>query len=197
MQAVTGERERISADELRRLQRELVGTLAGDVFEIGAGTGANLAALSPAVRWTGSEPDARRRGQLHRASARPVLDARAEALPVGDASQDVILATFVFCSVDDVDRALGEAHRVLRADGRLVFVEHVAAPRGSMLRRVQSAITPLSRRLSHNCHYDRDPVSATPGRGFSVTRLERYAVASGIPGLWLPVDLFEGVVAGR
>ncbi len=114
---------------------------------------------------------------------------------MADASLDALLATFVFCSVDDVDRALAEAQRVLRPGGRLVCVEHVAAPRGSALRRVQSFVTPMTRRLSHNCHYDRDPVPAARDHGFSTLRWERYAVQSGIPGLRLPVDLFDGVRA--
>ena len=38
----------------------------------------------------------------------------------------------VLCSVPDVPVALAEAARVLRSGGRLLYVEHVAAPPGGL-----------------------------------------------------------------
>jgi ubiquinone/menaquinone biosynthesis C-methylase UbiE len=54
-----------------------------------------------------------------------VRQASAEALPLEDASFDTVVSTLVLCSVDDLDRALAEIHRVLRPGGQLIFVEHV------------------------------------------------------------------------
>ncbi len=44
------------------------------------------------------------------------------------------LGVQVLCSVPDVSVALAEAARVLRPGGRLLYVEHVAAPPDSLLR---------------------------------------------------------------
>lgn len=45
--------------------------------------------------------------------------------------------TMVLCSVRDVAASLREARRVLRPGGKLLFIEHVAAPAGSPLRTMQ------------------------------------------------------------
>lgn len=50
-------------------------------------------------------------------------DGDATALPFADASFDAIVSTQVFEYVDDVDRAIAEAHRVLRDGGRLLVVD--------------------------------------------------------------------------
>jgi ubiquinone/menaquinone biosynthesis C-methylase UbiE len=47
----------------------------------------------------------------------------ATALPFADASFDKAVSTQVFEYVDDVDRALAEAHRVLRSGGRLLVLD--------------------------------------------------------------------------
>ena len=43
----------------------------------------------------------------------------------------------VLCSVRDVAASLREARRVLRPGGKLLLIEHVAAPAGSPLRAMQ------------------------------------------------------------
>lgn len=43
----------------------------------------------------------------------------------------------VLCSVRDVSASLREARRVLRPGGKLLFIEHVAAPAGTPLRVMQ------------------------------------------------------------
>ncbi|KAI3729203.1 hypothetical protein L6452_17856 [Arctium lappa] len=42
------------------------------------------------------------------------IHAVAEALPVGDASMDVVVGTLVLCSVKDVNKTLQEVKRVLK-----------------------------------------------------------------------------------
>jgi ubiquinone/menaquinone biosynthesis C-methylase UbiE len=44
-----------------------------------------------------------------------------------------LTATMVMCSVRDMNASLAEVRRVLRPGGHFVFIEHVAAPRGSAL----------------------------------------------------------------
>jgi ubiquinone/menaquinone biosynthesis C-methylase UbiE len=43
----------------------------------------------------------------------------------------------VLCSVRDVAASLREARRVLRPGGKLLLIEHVAAPAGTPLRAMQ------------------------------------------------------------
>lgn len=67
---------------------------------------------------------ARRRVQRLGARARlEVADVQAMAYP--DASFDVVVATFLFCSVPDPRLGLQEVRRVLRPGGQLLLLEHV------------------------------------------------------------------------
>ena len=120
--------------EAAGLQRERVALLAqarGNTVEIGAGTGLNLDHYPPTVtHLTLVEPDRHMRKRLRQRVARirpdaAVLDARAESLPLPDASVDTIVVTFVLCSVADQTAALAEITRVLRPGGQLLFLEHV------------------------------------------------------------------------
>ncbi len=89
----------------------------GRGLEIGAGTGRFAAALgidegvdpAPAMR--------------HRARERGICvkDGTAERLTYDDASFDVALLVTTVCFVDDLDRALAEAYRILRPTGALVI----------------------------------------------------------------------------
>lgn len=127
--------DRISrGSEAAGLQRERVALLAqarGNTVEIGAGTGLNLDHYPPTVtHLTLVEPDRHMRKRLRQrvAQVRPdaaVLDARAESLPLPDASVDTVVVTFVLCSVADQNAALAEITRVLRPGGQLLFLEHV------------------------------------------------------------------------
>ncbi|MEV8376260.1 class I SAM-dependent methyltransferase [Kribbella sp. NPDC056861] len=163
-------------------KRTLISTLSGKVLEIGAGKGANLALLPADVAWTGLEPHARTRRALTRAAAagreHQVVAGRAEAIPLPSASFDAVLSTAVLCSVDDLTEALAEIRRVLKPGGRLVFLEHVAAPPGSALLRMQRLIAPINRIVDRGCDPSRDIAPAIHA-AFSDVALDRYTA----PGL--------------
>jgi SAM-dependent methyltransferase len=161
-------------------KHELLGALTGTVLEIGAGRGANFVHYGLGVRWIGLEPDRRQHEHLVRASARlgrrsAVLGARAEHVPLADASVDVVVSTVVLCSVADQDRVLAEIRRVLRPGGSFVFFEHVAAPPGSWSRRLQRAWAPYSRRFDAGCDPTRETWRPIAGAGFQDVELHWYA----------------------
>jgi SAM-dependent methyltransferase len=91
-----------------------------DVLDVGAGTGQLTRLL---VEWgavvTAVEPDARMRAALGQsAPTATILAGAAERLPVGDGSQDAVLAHAAWHWFDP-KRAVAEAARVLRPGGRL------------------------------------------------------------------------------
>jgi SAM-dependent methyltransferase len=49
-----------------------------------------------------------------------VIGATAEELPFGNATFDLVLMVTTICFLDNIGRAFGEAHRVLRGGGHLV-----------------------------------------------------------------------------
>jgi ubiquinone/menaquinone biosynthesis C-methylase UbiE len=150
-------------------------TLSGVVLDVGTGTGANLPHFRDATRVVATEPS---RGMRSRLAAKlqtaacpvEVLDAPAERLPHPDESFDAVVFTCVLCSVTDPDRALAEARRTLKADGRLVVLEHV---RGSgRLARWQDRVTPIWSRVAGGCHPNRDIESAIRHAGFVIEERE-------------------------
>ncbi|CCH86855.1 Methyltransferase [Modestobacter italicus] len=134
--------------------------LAGDVLEIGFGSGLNLGHLPPEVTGVWAvEPSAtalRLSAPRREASPVPVHLAGddAQALPFPDHRFDTALCTWVLCSVPDRRRALAEVARVLRPGGALHLVEHGLAPDPRVVR-WQRRANPLSRALS-GCELDVD-----------------------------------------
>jgi ubiquinone/menaquinone biosynthesis C-methylase UbiE len=124
--AVLGERGGVGD-----LRRRLLSGARGRVIEIGAGTGANLRHyprdLERLVLVEPVEEMARRIEERLAATGRTasVVRARAEDLPVEDASFDTAVTTLVLCSVREPARALAEIRRVLVPGGQLLFLEHV------------------------------------------------------------------------
>jgi ubiquinone/menaquinone biosynthesis C-methylase UbiE len=98
----------------------------------------------------------------------------AEALPFANASFNTVVATLVLCSVADIDAALSELRRVLRANGTLRFIEHVRAD-GSV-GRIQDILTPLQRRIAGGCHLNRRTIEAIEAAGFVLVEIEEQQV---------------------
>jgi SAM-dependent methyltransferase len=89
------------------------------VVDLGAGTGKLTRLLLPTgARVVAVEPIAEMRAYIHGAE---VLDGTAEAIPLPDASADVVTVAQALHWFDQ-DRALPEIHRVLRGNGQLVLV---------------------------------------------------------------------------
>jgi ubiquinone/menaquinone biosynthesis C-methylase UbiE len=150
---------------------------AARLLEIGAGTGAGFRALPPGARVVALEPAsamaarARVRAAMagRRGVAAQVVEGRAEQLPFADASFDAVLATFVWCSVADPERAFAEARRVLRPGGRLYLLEHVHN-RWQPARALQTLFAPAWRRVAGGCRLDQDTVGLLVAAGLSVER---------------------------
>ena len=143
----------------------LLGDVRGTVLEIGAGTGRNLAAYPAVDRLVLTEPAPTMREILDRRVVRDgrdatVVDAGAESLPLATGSVDTVVSTLVLCTVPDADAALAEVVRVLKPDGRLIFLEHVHAPDGTALRRWQDRFVEPWAAFAVGCRCDRDILGA-------------------------------------
>ena len=146
----------------------------GRVLEIGIGSGVNLAYYS-----TGTNEVIGIDNQwkllmmaVHNAHTVPVklIEGSAERIPLGDSSVDTVLTTWTLCSIPNVAGALREMRRVLKPNGRFLFVEHGLAS-DEVVRRWQRRLTPLWTRIAGGCHLDR-PVSAlVQEAGFEISQL--------------------------
>jgi SAM-dependent methyltransferase len=149
----------------------LLSPIRGTVVEIGPGAGVNLPFFRTDVRWIGIEPNPFLTPRVHETATRlgreiELRTGTAEYLPVPSRSVDAVVATLVLCSVDDPEVALREVLRVLKPGGRFVFMEHVAAPRGTFTRWLQRLLSPLWNFAADGCHLHRDTAASISAAGF-------------------------------
>jgi ubiquinone/menaquinone biosynthesis C-methylase UbiE len=154
---------------LRDERRKVVGRASGRVLEIGAGTGLNLDHYGPEVTelvlTEPEEPMARR--LRARATTGEVVIAGAEELPFPDHSFDTVVSTLVLCTVPDQARAIAEIRRVLKPDGRLLFLEHVRSHDEKVAKWQDRLLRPW-RFVGHGCHPNRDTAAALQRGGFAL-----------------------------
>lgn len=166
---------------LNRDRKALLADASGRVLEIGVGGGANFPYYSEAATEIhGIEPAP---ALLHEAIGNAALQvnpqrfhlqqAGAEALPYPDDHFDTIVACLVLCTIPDASAAAKEIRRVLKPDGRLLVLEHIAHPQ-ALWRRTQKMIEPLWMPLACGCHLSRDSYSLLEQAGFDVSQLQRW-----------------------
>jgi SAM-dependent methyltransferase len=143
---------------MRDRRSALLADARGRVFEIGAGTGLNIAHYP--------------------------VGAPADRLPLADASVDTVVSTLVLCTVDDPERTLGEIARVLRPGGRLLFIEHVRAS-SRFLAACQDYLFRPWRGFAGGCCCNRRTVELMRACGFAVAADD--AVWRGMPAIVHPL----------
>jgi ubiquinone/menaquinone biosynthesis C-methylase UbiE len=99
------------------------------------------------------------------------LEASAEHVPLDDASVDTVVTTWTLCTIPDAVGALREARRVLKAAGRLVFVEHGLAPERNV-QKWQNGLTPVWMRITGGCHLNRPIAQIIETAGFAIETLD-------------------------
>ncbi|MGI9659355.1 MAG: class I SAM-dependent methyltransferase [Gaiellaceae bacterium] len=123
-------------EQIRSAKEDVLKDLPERIVEIGPGRGANFSYYGDGTQVIAFEPNVLFHDDLIDAAADHGValtleggDLTSGQLP--SASEDAIVSTLVLCSVGDVDAELAEIRRVLRPGGRMVFIEHVAAPQRS------------------------------------------------------------------
>ncbi len=174
-------------DAVAGRKRTLLGNLHGDVLEIGPGAGPNLSFYAPGIHWVGVEPNPAMWPYAQREAKQLGLnielrDGTAEHLPAADNSVDAVVGTLVLCSVRSQTGTLQEILRVLKPGGQYVFMEHVAAPRGTGTRRLQNIVQPLWGAFADGCHANRETWTAIEQAGFSRVQLEHFRLDGPIAG---------------
>lgn len=169
----------------------------GTVLEIGIGSGHNLRFYGSGVtRVIGLDPSPRLL-QLTRKTAGKwgiavaLLEGSAESLPLEDHSIDTVVMTWTLCSIPNAHQALGEIRRVLKQDGRLLFVEHGLAPE-ERVQRWQHRLDPYWWRVS--CHLDRPMSRLIESAGFKIEKLDTGYLGGGPKTMTF---MYEGMATNR
>lgn len=166
---------------MHQRKAQLFADVPNDVVEIGPGTGANLEFLPAGTHWTGVEPNPYMHSRIAANAKKRNIAVQFVASDGGwidlpDESADAVVCSLVLCSVPDAAATLAEVRRILRPGGRFLFIEHVAAPEGTRLRRVQSLLSPCWSVLADGCRLNRDTAKTIESAGFSDVQLEAFRV---------------------
>ena len=171
----------------------LTGPAAGDVLEIGFGTGQSLAfydrakvrSLSAVEPSSGMSVRARERMSALGWVVR-IEPLAGENLPYGDDSFDCVISSLTLCSVADPPRVLAEIWRVLRPGGTFRFFEHVASEHPER-RKWQDRFNPLQRIVAVGCNLNRDTVAAVRAVGFLLEPVQQQVELSFPFARYMPV----------
>lgn len=139
--------------EQQAIRCALLKDVQGDVLELGPGPATNMECLAEhtAIKsYVGIEPNVFMHAIFRNKTAHlslpfsvelKTLEGEHSGLP--DASFDTVVFTHVLCSVHNATQVLAEVDRVLKPGGKVFFLEHIASPKGTWMRRFQKAIEPV------------------------------------------------------
>jgi len=163
-----------------RLREAWIPRARGEVLEIGIGSGLNLPFYSSEVeRVYGVEPSlalqemARRKETAGRSKVEFLSQSAEDPLPLPDQSIDTIVMTWTLCSIPDAPKALAQMKRVLKAHGRLLFIEHGRAPDPRVVA-WQDRFTPIWKKIGGGCHLNRKIDELIAAAGFQIGELKTF-----------------------
>lgn len=160
-------------------RRRLLADAAGEVLEIGFGTGLNLPCYPNDIRKiTVVDPSAGMNRRAQRRIKQIGMEVQSkivsgERLPFGDNTFDCVVSTFTLCSITGVSQALTEIHRVLRKDGRFLFLEHGLSSDFNV-QKWQHRLNWLQVRLGDGCRLDRNIQEIVAAQPFSAIRCDTF-----------------------
>jgi ubiquinone/menaquinone biosynthesis C-methylase UbiE len=158
---------------LQKYRRETLAEAHGRVLEVGVGSGLNFPYYTKQIEIVyGIDPSAKLLAMARRrADAAGVraefVQASAVAIPFADRTVDTVVMTWTLCSIPDPLAALREMRRVLRPNGKLLFVEHGLSPEPGV-ERWQHRLTPVWRQVAGGCHLDRKMDDLVRTAGFDL-----------------------------
>ncbi len=129
------------------------------VLEVGVGTGINLPLYPKQCSVTGIDFSAQMLEKARERAARKgirnirLLQMDAADLKFADGSFDIVYAPYVISVVPDPVKVAQEMHRVCRAGGRIIFLNHFLSP-NPILSRIERLISPFTIHIGFKADLD-------------------------------------------
>ena len=167
----------MKAPAMTKLRSRLIPIAEGKVLEIGIGSGLNLPFYNGDAQVTGVDPSAELQAYAQdiareRGMKVEFLVQGGESIPVDDNSFDSVVMTWTLCTIPEPDRALVELRRVLKPQGKVIFVEHGKAPDQEVVK-WQNRINPVWNIVGGGCNLNRQIDRLYIGGGFAFSHIEK------------------------
>jgi ubiquinone/menaquinone biosynthesis C-methylase UbiE len=164
---------------IKKIRQQIIPLAAGNVLEIGVGSGANflhydptkvskLYALEPNLGMIRLAEKQQRRTRLKI----EYLDLPGERIPLEEETVDTVVSTFTLCTIPDIATAIRGIARVLRPDGQLIFFELGLSPDPKVQHR-QRQLEPICHWLFQGLYLTRDIPSRLMQGGFQIKQMEK------------------------
>ncbi|MGE5327880.1 MAG: class I SAM-dependent methyltransferase [Deltaproteobacteria bacterium] len=183
----------IGKDEIMKHRCHTLKNAKGEILEIGIGTGLNLNLYPNEVtEITAIDPFIRELPQT-KIFVKLYPDI-AEKMHFQDDSFDTVVSMFTLCSVQNMDAVLAEIARVLKPNGRFIFLEHGRATT-KFIRGIQILVNPFFNLFACGCNITRNYEKALMKAGFIINQYQVYR-ASIFPKV-IAGYLYEGVAVNE
>lgn len=168
----------MSKVEKKMLHKErgiLLKNIEGKIIEFGAGTGVNFEFYSK-HQVIAVEPDKILSLEAEKKIGKKnieIISASGEDLPFDDNKFDTVVITLALCTIPNPDKALKEAKRVCRPNGKLLILEHIKNEKRSLFF-LQNILTPVWKIFAMGCHLNRDTLNTIKINNFEKISLKYF-----------------------
>jgi ubiquinone/menaquinone biosynthesis C-methylase UbiE len=157
---------------------DVVGQAYGIVLEIGFGSGLNLPFYKNVAKLYGLDPSLQLFNLAKERIKKTIfpfeyIQAGAEKIPLTASSIDTVVSTWNFCSISDPTSALKEISRVLKPNGKFIFIEHGKSP-NAICAILQNISNPFSKFFAGGCRLNREIDKLITENGFQILKLDTF-----------------------
>jgi ubiquinone/menaquinone biosynthesis C-methylase UbiE len=176
--------------KFKTIRINLLSKASGKVLEIGSGTGINFPIYRSVESVTAIEPNPHmiKRSLAKKAMSKipiEIVNIGAEQLPFDNDSFDTVVATLVFCTIPDVEKALLEMKRVCKPEGKILLFEHVKLD-NRFLAKLQDWLTPFWKKICDGCCLNRETTYLLKKNGYQMIHMEKF-----YRGLFIVMELHK------
>ena len=168
----------LSDSTFNQYRQEVLAEVEGEVLEIGFGTGLNLSFYPDEINniiTVDNNPGVHKLAQKRIEKSTVTVDHRilsGENLPMPDSTFDSVVSTWTLCSIEKVEQAVKEIHRVLKPGGKFFFIEHGLSNEPSV-QTWQNRLNLIQNVIADGCNLNRN-IRSIVEQQFSRVDLEEF-----------------------